>query len=98
MIVFKKWLFRIILLVVFIVALIAATGNSQEVALTFLGFHTPTVPLSWWVLAAFVVGVLFGMLVNFFTNTQLRMTARRATKAVEKTSRELDKAKSSPSK
>ena len=92
----KKWALRLLIFVVFVIALIWATDNSQEVALTFLGYQSPTAPLSWWVLAAFVAGVLFGMLINFFTNTKLRMAARRATKTVQKTNKELDKAKAGP--
>jgi len=76
--------------------LLAASANSQEVALSFLGWSTPEWPLSAWVLVAFVVGVLFGILLNFFTNTKLRMDARSARKRVEKTSAELDKAKAEP--
>ena len=89
----KKWLLRIVIAVVFFVALIAATDNSQEVALTFLGFKTPTAPLSWWVLASFVAGAIFAMLINFYTNTRLRMAARKANRAATKTNKELDKAR-----
>ncbi|HKI74015.1 MAG TPA: LapA family protein [Pseudomonadales bacterium] len=92
----KKWLFRVILFIVFIAALIAATDNSQEVALTFVSLKTPVAPLSWWVLAAFVIGVLFGMVINFFTNTKLRMAARKANKTVAQTNKELDKVKAAP--
>ena len=93
----KKWLLRLVIFVVFVVALVAATDNSQEVALTFLGMQTPTAPLSWWVLAAFLLGVLFALVINFMTNTRLRMAARKATRTVEKANKELDKAKAAPS-
>lgn len=89
----KKWSLRVLLFVVFIVALVAATYNSQDVALSFLGWKTPEFPLSAWVLTAFVLGVLFGMAINFFTNAKLRMTARKANRAVEKATRDLDKAR-----
>ena len=89
----KKWLFRIILFVAFIVALVAASDNSQEVPLSFLGYKTPELPVYWWVLLAFVVGVLFGMALNLVTNTRLRLDARKANKTVAKTTRELDQAR-----
>lgn len=92
----KKWAFRLVLFIVFLVALIAATDNSQEVALTFVGYKTRTAPLSWWVLAAFVLGIIFAMVINFFTNTKLRMAARKASRSAEKTNRALDKAKAAP--
>ncbi len=89
----KKWLFRALLLVVFVVALLAASDNSVEVPLTFLEYQTPEWPISWWMLAAFVVGALFGTLFNSWSNTKLRMNARSANKQAAKTTRELDKTK-----
>lgn len=74
----KRWLFRLLLLVIFVVALLAASDNSQEARLGFLGYETPEWPLSWWILAAFVVGVLFGVLLNTWSNTKLRLKARQA--------------------
>jgi uncharacterized integral membrane protein len=92
----KKWLFRIVLFVVFVVALLAASDNSQEVPLTFLDYQTPAWPVSWWMLLAFVVGVGFGLMLNFVSNTKLRMDARKASKTVAKTSKELDEALAQP--
>ena len=89
----KKWLFRLVLLVVFVVALLAASDNSNEVPLTFLEYQTPEWPISWWMLASFVIGVLFGTLLNSWSNTRLRVSARKANKQVEKTNRELDRTK-----
>lgn len=74
----KRWLFRLLLLVIFVVALLAASDNSQEARLGFLGYETPEWPLSWWMLTAFVVGVLFGVLLNAWSNTKLRLKARQA--------------------
>jgi uncharacterized integral membrane protein len=87
----KKWLLRIVIFIVFIAALIAASDNSQEVALGFLGYETAEWPVSWWVLTAFVLGVLFGLLLNFLSNTQLRLDARKASKEVSRTHKALDK-------
>ncbi len=89
----KRWLFRIVLFVVFVVALLAASDNSTEVPLTFLDYQTPVWPVSWWMLSAFVVGVLFGSVLNFWSNTKLRINARSANKQIEKTSKELDLAR-----
>lgn len=89
----KKWLFRLLVVFVFVAALLAASDNSTEVPLTFLDYKTPDWPISWWMLSAFVIGVLFGTLLNTWSNTQLRMNARSANKQVEKTVRELDRKK-----
>ena len=90
----KKWLFRLVLLVVFVIALLAASDNSHEVPLTFLEYQTPEWPISWWMLAAFIIGVFFGTLLNTWSNTKLRVSARNAKKQAEKTTRELDQTKS----
>ena len=90
----KKWLFRLVLLIVFVVALLAASDNSHEVPLTFLEYQSPEWPISWWMLAAFIVGVLFGTLLNTWSNTKLRVSVRKANKQVDKTNSELDKTKS----
>jgi len=76
----KRWLFRLLLLVVFLAALLAASENSAEVSLNFLGYKTPEWPISWWMLAAFVIGVLFGVMLNTWSNTKLRYKARQASK------------------
>ncbi len=90
----KKWLVRLLILVVFITALLAASDNSSEVPLTFLDWQTPAWPVSWWVLSAFLLGTLFGILLNFVSNTRLRLDARKANKSVQKTVLELDRVKS----
>ncbi len=87
----KKWLFRALLLIAFVAALLLASDNSTEVPLTFLDYQTPEWPISWWMLSAFVVGVLFGTLLNTWSNTRLRMSARSARIQVEKKTLELDR-------
>ncbi len=87
----KKWLFRLILLVVFILAMLAASDNSTQVPLTFLEYTTPVWPISWWILGAFVIGVLFGTVLNTWSNTKLRLNARSANKEVAKVNRTLEK-------
>ena len=86
----KKWLFTLLLFVVFIIALVAASENSAEVSLSFLDYQTPAWPVSWWMLTAFVAGVLVGGLLNLFSNTRLRIRHRAAEKKVAHTTRELD--------
>ena len=62
----KKTLFLFIALVAFLVALLAAADNSAEVALRFLEYETPVWPISWWMISAFVVGVVFGNCLTWF--------------------------------
>jgi len=86
----KSLVFRLVALILFVVALLAASDNSEEVSLTFLDFVTPSWPISWWVLSAFVCGVIFASLVNTWANTRLRLVARKANKMIEKTNRDID--------
>lgn len=92
----KKTLFLFIALVAFLVALLAAADNSAEVALRFLEYETPVWPISWWMISAFVVGVVFGNLLNVVSNTRLRMDARRARKTADGRTQELDQARAKP--
>lgn len=89
----KKTLFWIVAIIVFVVALLAAADNSEEVAIKFLDYETPVWPVSWWVLVAFVAGTLFGNLLNFVSNTRLRMNARAANKTAQSRTLEMDKMK-----
>ncbi len=86
----KKILFLFIALVAFLLALLAAADNSAQVALKFLEYETPVWPISWWIISAFVVGVVFGNLLNVVSNTRLRMEARRERKTAQGRTQELD--------
>ena len=76
----RKILFSVLLVCLFFVTLLAAVDNSDSVALKFLKWESPMLPVSWWVLMAFVVGVLFGIALNFYSNTMSRLDARDAGK------------------
>ena len=86
----KKILFLFIALVAFLLVLLAAADNSAQVALKFLEYETPVWPISWWIISAFVVGVVFGNLLNVVSNTRLRMEARRERRTAQGRTQELD--------
>lgn len=77
----KRTLFILVVLMVAVIALLAAVDNSDEVALKFLDYESALWPVSWWILTAFVIGVVFGTALNLVSNTRLRMDARRADRA-----------------
>ena len=89
----KKWSLILLVLVLFLLVLVVAADNSEEVSLKFMGYETSAWPVSWWMLGAFVPGVLFGTLLNLVSNTKLRMSARAAEKAAARRTRELDTAR-----
>ena len=89
----KKWLLRSLLFLVFMLVLLAASENSQSVALAFLDFKSPEWPVSWWMLSAFLIGLGFGLLLNVLTNTRLRRDVRRARKEAKTSYGALDQSK-----
>ena len=97
MIFIRKALFSILLIFLFIIALLVAVDNSDAVALRFLNWQSPVWPVSWWILGAFVIGVLFGMALNFYTNTLLWLDARQADKVAVDRDKQLDRLKADDS-
>ncbi|MCB1646297.1 MAG: LapA family protein [Pseudomonadales bacterium] len=91
----RKWLFRLILILIAPLALLAGSYNSTEVALTFLGYTSIELPISLWVVFAFLIGVGFGLLMNTIRNQQLKSGIRRAEKDAAKAVREIDALKTS---
>ena len=89
----KNLLFWLVAIIVFVVVLLGTVDNSAPVALTFLDWSTPEVPISWWVFISFILGVLVTALANIWTNTRLRLRARKANKQVSRANTDLDKAK-----
>jgi uncharacterized membrane protein YciS (DUF1049 family) len=89
----KKILFLFIALVTFLVALLAAADNSAEVALRFLEYESPVWPISWWMISAFIVGVVFGNLLNVVSNTRSRIESRRERKIAQGRTRDLGEEK-----
>ena len=89
----KKTSFLFIALVAFLVALLASADNSEEVALRFLEYESSVWPISWWMISAFVVGVVFGNLLNVVSNTRLRIEARSERKIAQGRTQDLDKSK-----
>ncbi len=55
----KKQLLKVSLVITFLVVAVIASENSDVVRLRFLDFESANWPVSWWLLAAFVVG--FGL-------------------------------------
>lgn len=71
----------------FILAALAV--NQEPVALNFLAWQSPVISLFWWLLAAFLAGLLLGLLVVGFTTARLRLRARRLAKQLARAEKEL---------
>jgi len=90
---FRKFVFYLVALIVAVIALLAGADNSDSVTLKFLEWESLSLPVSAWILMAFVLGIAFGMALNLMTNTRLRLNARAANRAAEVRTRELDQAR-----
>lgn len=86
----KKWLFRLLLLIVCIVAFLAASDNSTEVTLVFLDSKSPKWPISWWILSGFVVGIGVGLMLNTVSTTRMKLEMRRTKRQVSQSNDALD--------
>ena len=86
----KKWLFRLLLLVVCVLAFLAASDNSAEVTLVFLDAETPKWPISWWILSGFVIGIFFGLALSAVSTTKMKLEVRKVKKQVSKSHDALD--------
>ncbi|MBL6688513.1 MAG: DUF1049 domain-containing protein [Pseudomonadales bacterium] len=58
----KRFLYRLVLLVLFVVLFLIATENSVSVSLQLISLRSPALPLSWWLVGTFVLGLLIGNL------------------------------------
>ncbi len=87
----KRVLLFVAAAIIFLVVLLAAADNSDAVTLKFLDLESWAWPVSWWMMTAFVIGILVGTGLNLVSNTKLRLDARRAKKAADGRTRELDK-------
>ncbi|MGB1342964.1 MAG: lipopolysaccharide assembly protein LapA domain-containing protein [Pseudomonadales bacterium] len=56
----KTQLFRLLLLILFGVLFLLATENSTSVSLQFLSLRSPELPLSWWLVGVFILGLSLG--------------------------------------
>ena len=89
----KKLLITLLAIVLFLLALLIGADNSGEVSLQFLEWRSGVLPISYWMLMAFVFGVLFGSIINLASNTRLRLDVRRANKVAAGHAKELDQSK-----
>ena len=93
----KKWVFRLFLLMVTILALVVASENSSEVVITVLSYRSPSLPISWWVILAFLFGFAMASLLNFVYTARARLRYREIEKQVSEAKHELDRLKAASS-
>jgi len=85
------WLTRLFwgLLAVFVFFLAALAVNQEPVALQFLTWQTPVISVFWWLLAAFLVGLLLGLLGVGLATARLSLRNRRLAKQLATAEKQL---------
>ena len=95
---FKKWFFRLLLILLSVVALLIAVENSSEVAITVLTYPIPSLPLSWLIIFAFIFGFVIGSLLNVVYIARARLRTREIERQVFAAQSEIDRLKGANSK
>lgn len=88
-----SWLARVFwaLLAITLFFLAALAVNQDPVALKFLAWHTPSLSVFWWLLAAFGLGLLMGLLGITVLTTKLSLKNRKLSRQLGNAEQELHK-------
>ncbi|MEE4282196.1 MAG: LapA family protein [Pseudomonadales bacterium] len=92
-----KWLKTIALIVAMLIFfLFAALAVDQpEMSLTFAVWETPfKLSMFWWMLAAFLIGLTFGLSNALWMNVKARMQARKLKQSLAQAESELERLRS----
>ena len=92
-----KWLKTIVLIFAMLIAFLLATlaVNQQEMALTFAVWETPfKLSMFWWLLAAFLIGLSFGLSNALWMNVKARLQTRKLKQSLAPTESELERLRS----
>ena len=87
---FKSLIFKLVAVIIFMLAVLVASENSEKVILSFLDYDSVAWPVSWWMMTAFLSGVIVASVWNLWTNSALRLAVRKANKRSDKTNQSLD--------
>ncbi|MEQ8689400.1 MAG: LapA family protein [Pseudomonadales bacterium] len=89
-----NWLKTLVLVVAMLIvgSLAALSVNQQEIVLSFAIWQTPfALSMFWWLLAAFLIGLLFGTLASLWTGAKRRLELRKLRKTVAQSNAELER-------
>ncbi|MGE0624739.1 MAG: lipopolysaccharide assembly protein LapA domain-containing protein [Pseudomonadales bacterium] len=91
-----SWLSRLFWVSLAVVAffLAALAVNQEPVVLQFLSWQTPSLSVFWWLLAAFGLGLLLGLLAITVLTTRLSLKNRKLSKQLGHAEQELHRVRS----
>jgi uncharacterized membrane protein YciS (DUF1049 family) len=89
-----KWLKTIVLIMAMIIAFAVAAlaVNQQELTLTFAVWQTPfALSMFWWLMAAFLIGLTFGLVNALWINLKHRLQVRKLSQSLSQSNAELER-------
>ncbi|CEA01834.1 membrane protein [Pseudomonas saudimassiliensis] len=90
-----QWLKRAVLIIVLLLVALATIDfmleNQQHVALQFLEISSPELPVSLFVVIAFVLGSMLGIFIGWLLTTRLRLRLMVQSNELSRYRKEIDK-------
>jgi len=94
----RKILIAVVVIFVILVGLVFSLNNQVQVSLNFIFFHTPALGVAFWLIIAFVIGGLLGVLLTSALVMRQSMTRRRLERRLGKTEKALERQRSETAK
>ncbi|NWO06434.1 MAG: LapA family protein [Alteromonadaceae bacterium] len=88
-----KILITVLVLALILVALVFSLNNQTDVSLNFLLFETQPHGVAVWIIMAFVVGALCGLVLTLLATFRSQVSRRGLKKKLEKTEKALEKSR-----
>lgn len=89
----QKILITVLVLVLILVALVFSLNNQMAVSLNFLLFETRPHGVAVWIIMAFVVGALSGMVLTLLATFRTSVSRRNLKKRLERAEKALEKSR-----
>lgn len=89
----RKILITVLVLVLILLALVFSLNNQMAVSLNFLLFETPPHGVAVWIIMAFVLGALVGVLIATFATVRTSVSRRSLQKRLDRAEQALEKAR-----
>ena len=89
-----KWLKTLVLILAMLMvgAIAALSVNQQEIELSFAIWQTPfALSIFWWLLAAFLIGVSFGVFNGIWAGTKRRLELRKLRRDLAQATAEVER-------
>ncbi len=90
---FQKILIILLVLALILLALVFSLNNQMAVSLNFLLFETQPHGVAVWIIMAFVIGALFGVLMTMLATVRTSVSRRTLKKRLDRAEQALEKSR-----